>query len=332
MTNALNLLPKWGDVDRYIQQLQPFLIPACSLPWASVSFSPASGKLQLFVETQDRFDELQPPIDMSIEAANQDNRSGSIISTTRSDLYHHFYSFANIVIDAMVADGLTPTSAFERAIDSLQELIQRATLLSDQKQIGIMAELLVLLELAKHRPWKWCLDAWHDELNAEHDFNLGTVDLEVKATLMEARTHQIGSVYQLKRSDRRNLFLASFQFTKDQHPGSVRLPSLVDAATVGASEEDRSLVDRLMVRLHKLGYRPESAAHYRLGLAHRAAPSVFLVDDAFPKLVPTAISGLPAEILSRISDVSYRINLDGLTGSSLERFVEAQCGDTANDN
>jgi hypothetical protein len=324
MAHQMNLLSKWTEFEVFIQKAQPVLVPACFEPYSSLAFNPAKGELQLFIETRDGFAALQPPTDMAFTLTTQEGRTGWIISTARRDLYPLFYAFACLVVDGIVRDSLGPSAAFERAVKTFEELIQRSSLLSEEKQIGLIGELLVLRYLALHRDWGWCLDAWHDESNAEHDFNLGTNDIEVKSTLMESRKHTIGSAFQLQPTSSRSLFLASFQFTQSEHPDAIRLPGIVRELLTCIADESADLVDRFKHRLRKLGYREEHESYYRFGLIHRTEPTAFAVDASFPRIVPDALERIVDFTQNRVSDVSYRINLDGLMGTSLTEFLATQ--------
>jgi hypothetical protein len=321
-----NRISQWSHLSLFIEQGLPVQIPFGGDPWSTVAFNPQTGQLSLFVETESGFGVSPPPVDIDVQAQDLGPRRGWIVCTERRDLYFHFYCFICAIVDEMSIRGKSPADAFESSVASFRDLIEREAVLSSEKQIGLLAELLVLKEIAQFRPWAWCLDAWHRDANAEHDFNLGTADLEVKATVMESRTHMIGSLQQLEPSLGRSLFLASFQFTRNDHADALKLIDIVAEIEDSIRAEDEQLLDRFSSRLKKVGYRREHARFYQTGVGYRTPPLVFLVDDSFPRLVPASLNfPIPAN-RQRIVQVSYRTNLDGLDGRTLPDHLVTTLG------
>lgn len=323
---AENRIAKWSHLSQFIESGLPVQVPFGGLPWSTVTFNPQTGELQLFVETDLGFGDAPPPVDITVKSADLPPRSGWVVCTTRRDLYFHFYCFVCAIVDEVYLRGRNPAEAFEVSVSAFRDLIEREAVLSVEKQTGLLAELLVLRELSSCRPWSWCLDAWHRDSNAEHDFNLGSTDLEVKATTMESRTHMIGSLQQLEQSTERPLHLASFQFTRNDHDDALKLVDVVASIESDIASHDNSLLPRFEARLQKVGYRREHERFYRNGVGYRTPPLVFVVDDAFPRLVPSSLVFPVASNRQRVSQVSYRINLDDVDGMPLPTHVNNVLG------
>jgi len=320
-------MSNWSILCGYIDDGIPVQVPFNGTPWSSVIFNPRAGSLSLFIESVDGVGAAQPPSDISVSPGVLDLRVGWYISTSRRELFFHFYCFVCAVADEMLLRLRSLHDAFEITVDSFRDLIEKETVLSDEKQIGLLAELLVLIEIAKCRPWSWCLNAWHSDANAEHDFNLGATDLEVKATMLQSRSHMVGSLQQLDPSIDRKLHLASFQFTRDDHADAMNLANIVkQIADLIELSEPQSLA-ALNNRLHRVGYRSEHERFYSVGTAYRDAPLVFDVDDDFPRLVRSTLVFQNSSLSPRIGQVSYRINLDGLLGQNLNAHLASTIGE-----
>jgi hypothetical protein len=117
----------------------------------------------------------------------------------------------------------------------------------------------------------------------------------------------IGSISQLKESQDKNLYLLSNQLTKTGASGFT-LSELVDRINANLTYE-ASVV--FQAKLKKSSYLLIDAPLYKTGWEIRNSPKFFFVDDEFPRLL-TENLGLSQENIGRVSDVSYRINLEGI--------------------
>jgi hypothetical protein len=321
-----NRIANWSNVSLFIEQGLPVQIPFDGTPWSSVTFNPQTGELRLFIETLEGLGSTPPPVDIKIERCDLPPRSGWVVGTARRDLYFHFYCFICAIVDEMYLRNRPPAIAFEVSVAAFRDLIEKEAVLSTEKQIGLLAELLVVMEVATRKDWAWGLDAWHRDVNAEHDFNLGDSDLEVKATMMESRVHMIGSLQQLEASPERNLFLASFQFTRNDHDDSLKLGDVVTKVRDLIQLEDEALVSRFDERIRKVGYRWEHSRFYNVGVGYRAPSLVFKVDDAFPRIIGSNLSFPVSANRLRISQVSYRTSLENYEGITLEAYLDQILG------
>jgi hypothetical protein len=68
----------------------------------------------------------------------------------------------------------------------------------------------------------------------------------------------------------------------------------------------------LEARLERAGWRENHAPYYRTKWSLRSTVRLVAVDEACPSIVPSTLGSLGANRFSRIIQLSYRINLEGL--------------------
>lgn len=201
-------------------------------------------------------------------------------------------------------------AALEAATSGFSELLETDHVLSQEKQIGLAGELVVikhLLDLGKDN----VVDFWMGPHGAEHDFKFQAFDLEVKTTVSERRSHRIGNLSQLTPSANRPLFLASIQLTRTTSQLGFNLSELIQTVNTTGS----SVQDKFVEKLEHSGWRREHAHLYSSRFEMRSEALVFEVDSNFPRL-DAELLNLAEDLGSRISDVSYRVELDGLASTA----------------
>ncbi len=219
--------------------------------------------------------------------------------------WYTYYSFIEMVVKRLV-DGQPQAQAVAESIDIWNSLVSTKPALGQDQEVGLIGELLfVEFLLSKIGPIS--LNNWTGPDREEHDFKFHEYDVEVKTTTQEARSHMIGSISQLKESPNKGLFLLSNQLTKTGGSG-VTLSELVERINSKLTFEE-SIIFR--DKLKKSKYLFEDAPLYKTDWELRTSPKFFIVDEAFPRLLAANL-GLSPENLGRVSDVSYRINLEGL--------------------
>lgn len=200
-------------------------------------------------------------------------------------------------------------AALEAATSGFSELLETDHILSQEKQIGLAGELVViknLLDLGKGH----AVDFWMGPDGSEHDFKFREFDLEVKTTVSERRSHRIGNLSQLTPSRNRPLFLASIQLTRTTNQLGFNLSELIKTVQMtGLSGQDK-----FFEKLERSGWKREHAHLYSSRFELRSEALVFEVDSNFPRLDAENLN-LAENLGSRISDVSYRVELDGLASA-----------------
>lgn len=194
------------------------------------------------------------------------------------------------------------------ALASLKELLSSYGRLSEEQEIGLFGELLVLRRFIQDGSVADPIRSWRGSAREEHDFDIGVDDVEVKSTTSENRQHWIGDINQLKPTMGRRLWLTSIQLT-GAGAGGHSLPDLIDAIRSVTPQD--SFAQELHRKLDAAGWRNETATLYMRRFRLRCPPSVFEVDTTFPALTPNLLAAAGVDC-GRFVRVKYMINLDGL--------------------
>ena len=127
------------------------------------------------------------------------------------------------------------------------------------------------------------LSAWRGAANEEHDFGLEEIDVEVKTTSTERRTHWISSLTQLQPTQERPLILVSLQITRGGKSGRT-LPAIIN--------ELRSSLDveSFNHKLAGVAWDDDLSDLYADRWIVRTDPAAFVVDDRFPAITPPILS------------------------------------------
>lgn len=235
-------------------------------------------------------------------------------------MYAEAYGLVISVVQAM-RGGATFAAATSAAMTNMKALLAAKPRISEEKQIGLVGELLLFRSLLDTFDEYTVIDWWLGPLAEEHDYAFPAFDAEVKTTLGESRTHVIHGAGQLEPSPGRSLWLVSVQVTRaGGNPDGVGLPGLIQEIR----ERLTGMRDRFVSRLSSEGWDDGDAAMYPTAYVLRTTPAAYLVDDDFPAVTRQRLrSVVPHSDL--VSDVTYRVNVSGRTagspGQPLDTFV-----------
>ncbi|MBB1510653.1 PD-(D/E)XK motif protein [Tessaracoccus sp. MC1756] len=235
-------------------------------------------------------------------------------------MYAEAYGLVISVVQAM-RGGATFAAATSAAMTNMKALLAAKPRISEEKQIGLVGELLLFRALLDTFDEYTVIDWWLGPLAEEHDYAFPAFDAEVKTTLAESRTHVIHGAGQLETSPGRSLWLVSIQITRaGGNPDGVGLPGLIHEIR----ERLTGTRDRFVSSLSAEGWDDDDAAMYPTAYVLRTTPAAYLVDDDFPAVTRERLrSVVPHSDL--VSDVTYRVNVSGRTagspGQPLDTFV-----------
>lgn len=231
------------------------------------------------------------------------------VSTEVTDLYPYFFSFALSVADGIQFDHVAPELALQRSLRDWRALLEQVAALSPERELGLRGELW-MLERLLHLRGEGALEAWTGPRGEAHDFRFDSFEFEVKTTSSEHRTHLISSDTQLTASPQRSLFLLSLQFTSAGSGGST-LREVVDGLRHKLTPLGLAFdFDKVLASAYQLS--PATLKLYPRRLRLRSHPYLVSIDDLFPRISQSDILNLPYEGMSRLSDIRYRINVEGL--------------------
>ncbi|NCD16050.1 MAG: PD-(D/E)XK motif protein [Actinobacteria bacterium] len=235
-------------------------------------------------------------------------------------MYAEAYGLVISVVQAL-RGGATFAAATSAAMTNMKALLAAKPRISEEKQIGLVGELLLFRALLDTFDEYTVIEWWLGPLAEEHDYAFPAFDAEVKTTLGERRTHVIHGAGQLEPNPGRVLWLVSVQITRaGGDPDGVGLPGLIHEIR----ERLAGTRDRFVSHLSSEGWDDDDAAMYPTAYVLRTTPAAYLVDDDFPAVTQERLrSVVPHSDL--VSDVTYRVNVSGRTagspGQPLDTFV-----------
>lgn len=231
------------------------------------------------------------------------------IKPPKSELHDVFLSFKDSVIDE-IGNQSTLDSVISTVIakyDEWSEFFGTALAGGDStpKVIGLIGELLVLEEFVKlHGPA--ALSNWWGPVRHRHDFEFEKSAIEVKATInLQSNEIEVHGIKQLLPDPGRVLYLAHLRINLS--PDGANLLQLIQRiASFGVS------IFELNEKISKSGVTETMIDSFHEFKFIGASSRYFVVDQSFPALTPDIIS---PQHWSRISNVSYKVSLDGLSSS-----------------
>jgi hypothetical protein len=132
---------------------------------------------------------------------------------------------------------------------------------------------------------------------------------EVKSSRREKHVHIINGIDQLRPPSEKSLALISFLVTKSNDESSMSLQDWVENIISKYLDGQPNLVKTFYALLIGYGYSRVHEEEYRKIKYDIYDGRLFPVNDAFPRLT-TEILAMPLD--SRISDIKYTIDLEGL--------------------
>ena len=217
------------------------------------------------------------------------------------------------VADQIQVEGLSVQEALTSTIRLFDSLLRRDPTLTVEREIGLLGELLILRTLCDEVGVADAVSSWRGPASEEHDFSVYDVNLEIKTTSAERRTHWIGSLTQLVPTASRPLWLISHQLTRGGPRNGQSLRELIEDLryTIGDGQQRESFERRLLAAGWTTGYEQTAGDPW----LRRGRSLAFTVDRSFPRLTPSILSAAGAS-LNDILDVRYRIDLTDLPAAT----------------
>lgn len=212
--------------------------------------------------------------------------------------------------DRIQLDGLSFRQGVLDALDAYRELLAGQSRLSEEAEVGLFGELLVLLRLIRQFGGTSALASWRGPAREEHDFGIDETDVEVKTTTGEARRHWINDLAQLNPSPNRALWLLSVQLTVGGGDGKT-LPELIGLVRSTLTEDGSAAFSASLL---KAGWNEAAAGNYRSTFRLRTKPAAFAVNAGFPALTPATLQVANLDPV-RFPKVRYIVDLTGLPTS-----------------
>jgi hypothetical protein len=245
-----------------------------------------------------------------LEFSEREAGGANLLNLTCSEqsMFREAYLFFTAVIDRVLKEGEDAGAAFASELKDLEALIDTGEVLSMEKQIGLVGELMVLEQLiAAGGPA--IISAWTGHLRESHDFRLGGHEFEVKTTTGRRRIHRINGLTQAVPSpDAKLSFISILLATAGPEEGAT-LPGHVKILQ-DLLAHDQAALSSLVDGLAASGYRAADAPAYGRAWKLRFPMAVVSVDAAFPAISGANLAPAMGHCFARLEDISYVVNLD----------------------
>jgi hypothetical protein len=218
-----------------------------------------------------------------------------------------FCQVADEMLEEMRHDPGQPAIACQMVLDRWRELLERGRtkLLGPEQLIGLLAELIVLDQLAVRDPVT-ALARWTGPLGHRFDFVSGSNAIEVKASgVREGRMAEVHGDRQLEPLPGGTLHLIYMRL-EARDEGGETVPEFVDQI-IGRGVPRIRFLEILEASGFILSDRDAYELHRYVVLEHLT----YLVDDQFPRIIPASF--VAGAIPSGVSRLRYTVDLSGLT-------------------
>jgi hypothetical protein len=317
----------WSSVELHLREGSAWLLPMGGARGAEIGYDPRGGWLFLHLPGS-LANAGSSQVFRQFEVRSGSGRFGPAveIATHNRELFREFHMLASLLTERMERGEGNVQEALDYAVARWQALLAKRTLLSPEQQLGLYGELAVLAalidEYGPEAVAMWVGPAGDSPMR--HDFRIRVVDLEVKTTGGSQRKHVFHGLNQCVPAPGHELYIVSLRCERTGPGGGQNLPERV-AGLRSRLAASSSADSAFCHALEKSNYYEDDAAAYDDRLLLADAPRLVPVDARFPRIVTEMLHlRLDEDVASRIEDVSYRANLDGMgwvQGS--EEFVQA---------
>jgi hypothetical protein len=297
--------------DQYLNNRVPMSLPVPGTPAAGIFIEPIAPEMGLRIEVGAGVNAPTTGLRNIISRiALRDGKRCLEVIVTAAALFRDAYPILCAMVDRVQLAGLTPSAALQATLAKMASLLRPPESMSREREVGLVGELLVVGGLIESIGARNAIQAWRGGQAEEHDFGLPDMDVEVKTTSGERRTHWIESLTQLVPTRQRPLWLVSHQVTSAGTGDGRTLPALVDLLrdTLCTGE----VRDAFENGLAGSGWDEADRDRLVTVWTRRTDSTAFAVVDDFPRLTPDSVRQDEVP-LDRVLDVRYRIDLNGLS-------------------
>jgi hypothetical protein len=232
------------------------------------------------------------------------------VTTSTTSLHRQFYHFAAAVAERVTAAPSAALEAVGLELQCFTALLEERPLLSTERQIGLLGELLFLQRLVI-RAGVDIIDSWLGPASEPHDFRVHMREFEVKTTLSPHRVHTIHGTEQLVPSEGCSLYLISILLGPAGAVGGFSLTSKV-AELHEQFGQTAARARQFMTALEVCGLNATDNEHYSRPYSLRRPMAIVPVNSVFPSISRPGIQRLLGPLAARIESVQYDVSVEGL--------------------
>jgi hypothetical protein len=311
MTNKPNALLYWSNFkESYLDSSAPAIVRILDEPRAEIITQPNRTRVSLRVYTTEVPVAVAVPRDIEAQYLSSRGQKFFEVSTAVPQLHHPFFFLMLAIRDRLSSGPTTAAGALAHALGEYRQLLATGDALSAQRLLGLFGELWTLKGLIT-RNGPAFVKSWLGPVPVIHDFRYDSIELEVKTTKANTRSHHINGAAQLMPSIGCDLYLISIQAQETGPSGGASVPQLVDEIATGLAAHPPYGTD-FEDRLKSMGYMQEHESHYDARFILRTTPVAIRIDSSFPRITVDHVSSISPEFAARISSLEYTLDVSGL--------------------
>ena len=294
------------------------ILPAASLPSAVIGYPNGSGALGFLLTTEEistytDFDEVGGlAFETEVIPSANPGKWFAIHAFDPDDakLFHSVVDDLCEAVGRANGDRTIELAMMSAELDHWLRFLRTSRKgLSVPRQIGLWGELFVLRKIAAEEGWHRALSRWTGPSHASHDFSFDGFAIEVKTTIANSQTVRISSLEQLDGEALSALYLLNLKIEKVSKPDGRTLADMVELVrsdlVSGSASDQRDLEARLIGS----GYHDIHMQKYRRRRYNSVTTEIYVVDEAFPRLIRSEVPGGIAEASYSVHLASARANL-----------------------
>ncbi|MFC4949054.1 PD-(D/E)XK motif protein [Pseudonocardia sp. GCM10023141] len=301
-----------ANVDAFWDAANPIVLPIAGRPECTLDIHPVNGIITLTTPFTPPEPDVAKWQNISFRVITSDQGDVAELTVMVEDNLHAAYGLVTSIADQVQLRSEPLAAAAATAIAKHRSMFAGKAALSQDKEVGLFGELLVLEYLIGEIGVGPAVESWQGPLNEEHDFVFNDVHLEIKTTSGEQRRHMMHGFTQLVPLRGVPLSLISVQLTRSNHEGGRTLSRIVSQLRA-KSGGYRPRVDDA---LEAWGWKDEDKELYTTFWTKRTKPCAYDVDDRFPAFtLKRLIQVIPN--MEFVSDLSYRVDVTQFTNQTL---------------
>lgn len=297
----------FGNLDHLWACEAPIVLQCPGQPWTRIELEPGNHQMRLVTPFHGEEPDTTRFRHVTTTRYAEDGDDVIEVAVDATDSTHAAYGLLVSIVDQIQLFGKSLSAAVAEALHRHGALFSARRGLSQDQEIGLLGEILLLEYLIEKLGPQAALASWLGPAGEEHDFALpGQTHLECKTTTSERRIHMVTGLTQLVKPLDGQLLLLSTQLTPAGAGRGRTLVNVVEEIRRSAGAQ----LSTLDARLAGLDYH-ETADLITTKWTLRSAPRCYRVDATFPALTPTRLAAaVPQHTLIR--DVRYRIDVTDL--------------------
>lgn len=238
--------------------------------------------------------------------------------------YHHKEEFTNLVKEICDQVFYWKIDIYEAVNIVMRRNISfwgknQKRVLSEEQQLGLYGELIVLEKLLDICGLDVALNSWAGPKGGMQDFSLNNGLIEVKTTFLRKHQHTINGLEQLNPLNKEIPLLLVSNLVEVSNEGE-NLTEIVERIITKLNFRP-DLVEYFLSLINKVNYDKNHSNYYSFFFLYQSIG--FIVDEHFPTL---NIINIEQPLSSRIRKITYVLDMEGLPGVQLtDDFLISYC-------